>query len=149
MDFHLDALLKLPNVTVFTYRQEAEVIILKLNLLNEGISCPHCQTYTDELNQNRPIMVKDLAICGQPVYLQVPRRQFYCCSCGKYSTERLDWMEMGRNYTKRYETYIYEKVKELTVEQVSRSEGISPEEVQGIFQRISRAKKKIGVVQNG
>lgn len=149
MDFHLDALLNLPKVTVFTYRQETEFIILKLHLLNEGISCPHCQTYTDELNQNRPIMVRDLAICGQPVYLQVPRRQFYCCSCGKYSTERLNWMEMGRNYTKRYENYIYEKVKELTVEQISRSEGISPEEVQGIFRRISRTKKKIGVVQNG
>lgn len=59
MDFHLDALLNLPNVTVFTYRQETEFIILKLALLNKGIFCPHCQTYTDELNQNRPIMVRD------------------------------------------------------------------------------------------
>jgi transposase len=51
-------------------------------------------------------------------------------------------MEMGRNYTWRYELYIYEKVKELAVEQVSRTEGISPEKIQIIFQRISRIKKK-------
>lgn len=51
---------------------------------------------------------------------------------------------MGRNYRKRYELYIYEKVKELTVEQTSRSEKISPEEVQGIFRRISRTKKRLG-----
>ncbi|HEY9852594.1 MAG TPA: transposase family protein [Leptolyngbyaceae cyanobacterium] len=107
MDFHLDALLNLPNVTVFSYRQESDLIILQLELLNQGIKCPHCQTYTDDLNQNRPILVKDLAICGQKVYLQVPRRQFYCSSCARYSTERLDWMEMGHNYTKRYSAYIY------------------------------------------
>jgi transposase len=78
MDFHLDALLNLPNVTVFTYYQKEGFIILKLELLNEGIQCPHCQNYTDHLHQTRSILVRDLSIFGQSVYLQVPRRQFYC-----------------------------------------------------------------------
>ncbi|WP_226574392.1 helix-turn-helix domain-containing protein [Microseira wollei] len=90
--------------------------------------------------------VRDLAICGQEVYLQVPRRQFYCHHCSRYSTERLEWMEMGRKYTQRYELYIYEQVKQLATEQVSRNEGISAKEVQGIFHRISRRKKKIGAI---
>jgi transposase len=81
MDFHLDALLNLPNVTVFTCCQEPNFIILKLQFLNEGTVCPHCQTYTDDINQTRTIFVQDLAICGQEVYLQVPRRQFYCHHC--------------------------------------------------------------------
>ena len=82
-------------------------IILKLELLNEGINCPLCERYTDKLHQNRPILVRDLAICGQGVYLEVPRRQFNCQNCKKSPTERLSFKEMGRNYTIRYEHYIY------------------------------------------
>jgi transposase len=142
MDFHLDTLLNLPNITVFTCRHKLDCIILQLELLNEGIICPHCQEDTDDINQNRPILVRDLSIFGQAVYLQFPRRQFYCSGCQKYSTEQLCWMEMGRKYTQRYEEYIYEKVKELTVEQVSRTEQISAAQVERIFHRISRRKKK-------
>jgi transposase len=148
MDFHLDTLLKLPNVTVFTCRQKLDCIILQLELLNEEIICPHCQKYTDDINQNRPILVRDLSIFGQAVYLQVPRRQFYCPGCQKYSTERLSWMELGRNSTQRYEEYIYEKVKDLPIEQVSKNEGISPEKIEIIFQRMSRIKKKTGEIPN-
>ncbi len=49
MDFHLDRLLNLPNITVFTCQEKEGFIILRLNLLNEGISCPHCQCYTDHI----------------------------------------------------------------------------------------------------
>ena len=144
MDFHLDNLLNLPDVTVFTTYQKEGFIILQLEFLKEGISCPHCQHYTDHLHQTRPILVRDLSICGQGVYLQVPRRQFYCSECKRFSTERLSFIEMKRNYTIRYEQYIYEKVKELTVEQVSHNEQLSPEQVQNIFQRLAVRKKKTG-----
>jgi transposase len=78
------------------------------------------------------------------VYLQVPRRQFYCPHCKKSPTERLNFLEMRRNYTRRYEEYIYERVKELTVEQVSQNEQLSAEQVDRIFQRVARLKKKTG-----
>ena len=120
------------------------MIILKLEFLNEGINCPHCQNYTDHLHQTRSILVRDLSIFGQSVYLQVPRRQFYCQKCQKSPTERLSFREMKRNYTSRYEQYIYEKVKELTVEQVSKNEQLSPEQVQNIFSRLATRKKKTG-----
>ncbi|NET59316.1 MAG: transposase family protein [Symploca sp. SIO2E6] len=141
MDFHLDSLLNLPNVTVFTHRQKSDYIILQLELLNDGIVCPHCQKYSDELNQNRPILVRDLSISGQSIYLQVPRRQFYCKYCRKYSTESLTWMEMGRHHTLRYEEYIYEKAKDMTVKQVSRNEGISIDTIELIVQRVNQRKK--------
>jgi transposase len=53
----------------------------------------------------------------------------------------------GRNYTKRYEEYIYERVKELTVEQVSYNEQLSGEQVQNIFSSIASSKKKTGHYQ--
>jgi transposase len=144
MDIHLDTLLGLPYATVFTCYQKAGFIILKLDLINEGINCHHCQTYTDKLHEDRPILVRDLSICGQKVYLQVPRRQFECPNCQKTSTERLSFLETRRRYTVRYEEYIYERVKELTAEQVSQNEDLSPKIVTSIFQRMASRKKRLG-----
>ena len=143
MDFHLNSLLNLPNITVLSCQQQEGLIFFSLDFLNNGILCPHCQTYTDNLHQTRPILVRDLSIVGQGVYLKVPRRQFICPHCGKYPTELLEWIGPRRNYTKRYEEYIYEKVKELTVEQVSKTEQLSPEQVQNIFSREASKKKRL------
>jgi transposase len=147
MDFHLDHLLNLSYVTVSSCQQQERFIFLQLDFINDGILCPYCQTYTDNLHQTRPILVRDLSICGQGVFLKVPRRQFICSHCGKYPTERLEWRENRRNYTKRYEEYIYEKVKEVTVEQVSQNEQLSRDQVQNIFSKQASLKKKIGECQ--
>ncbi|NES87101.1 MAG: ISL3 family transposase, partial [Moorea sp. SIO2B7] len=102
---------------------------------------PHCQTYTDNLHQTRPILVRDLSICGQGVFLKVPRRQFICPHCGKYPTEGLEGIDIRRNYTKRYEEHIYEKVKELTIEQVSKAEQLSHKQVKIFFLNKPHFKK--------
>lgn len=144
MDFHLDALLNLPDVTVFTGYGQEGFTFLQLNFLNPQVNCNYCQYSTDNIHQERPILVRDLSICGRGVYLKISRRQIYCQSCQKYSTETLDFVEKGRNYTNRYEEYIYERVKELTVEQVSHHEKLSAEQVKNIFSRIANRKKKTG-----
>ncbi len=143
MDFHLDSLLNFPDVTVISCQQQEEWIILKLEFLNEGITCPHCQKYIDDIHQTRSILVRDLGIFGQVVYLSVPRRQFYCRYCKKYPTERLEFVDQRRNYTIRYEEYIYERAKELTVEQVSKNEQLTTEQVQNIFSRIAKKKRLV------
>lgn len=134
-------------MTVITCQQQEGFIVLKLDFLNEGITCPHCQNYLDDIHQTRSILVRDLGIFGQVVYLNLPRRQFYCRHCKKYPTEPLDIGSKRRNYTIRYEEYIYEKVKELTVEQVSRNEQLSPEQVKNIFSRKAVQKKRNGQCQ--
>ena len=144
MDFYLDNLLSFPDVTVSSCQQQEGLILLTLDFLPEGIYCHHCQTYTDNLHQTRPILVRDLSILGQGVYLKVPRRQFICPNCGQYPTERLEWIKLGKKWTKRYEEYLYERVKELTVEQVAKNENLSPKQVQKIFSRQAELKKKTG-----
>ena len=81
----------------------------------------------------------------------MPRRKFYCDSCGKYPTEILDWVKKRRGYTCRYEEYIYSQVKQLTCEQVSKSEQLSPQQVKSIFSLIAERelKKKTGVHLDG
>jgi transposase len=148
MDFNLDSLLNLPNVTVFSYSTKLEFIILNLHLINEGITCPHCNNYTALIHQTRTKLVRDLSIFGRLVYLKVPRRQFYCGECKKSPTESLTWLNHHQRQTNRYQEYIYERVKELTVEQVSKNESIGRDAVQGIFHKVAQLKKKTGECLN-
>lgn len=79
----LNGLLNLPGVTVEGYSLLEGYISIHLSLLEPGIKCPRCGSQTKELHQVRPTLIRDLPSFGQPVYLKVPRRQFYCRSCQK------------------------------------------------------------------
>ncbi len=89
MDFYLDTLVNLPYVTVEGCEKLEEYVCLHLKLLNLGITCAHCQSYTEEVHQDRPILVRDLSICGQGVYLKVLRRQLECINCGRIHHRKL------------------------------------------------------------
>ena len=74
MDFHRDSLLNIPNVTVFSCQEQEGYIILKLDFLNEGITCPHCHNYTDDIHQTRPILIR-LQIKYKIFFLELPREK--------------------------------------------------------------------------
>ena len=92
------------------------------------------------------MLVRDLPMSGHAIYLQIPRRQFYCPHCQRYFTERLSFMDWERRYTQRYECAVYERVKATTINQVSREEGLSWDQVKGIFDHKFRQEKKTGDV---
>ncbi|MCY7324025.1 MAG: ISL3 family transposase [Phormidesmis sp. CAN_BIN36] len=141
MSFHLDYLLDLPGVSVETCSCIENQFALQVRIVADGINCPHCERFTKELHQNRPILVRDLSTFGKAVYLKVPRRQFYCRNCQRYATEVLPWMDWKRHHTKRYEEYVYQRIKVSTIEQVSREEGLGVEEIKGIFDHVSAQRK--------
>ncbi len=143
MSFHLDYLLDLPGVRVETCTQVEGKISLGLSILSEGMVCHHCKNYTEKLHQNRPILVRDLPVFGRPVYLTVPRRQFYCPNCQRYPTEKIDFLDVKRRHTQRYEQNIYERVQQSNMEQIGREEGLSYDEIKGIFDQVSKLKKNI------
>jgi transposase len=144
MDFHLDNLLNLPNVIADSYSSTLDAVVINIQLVNAGINCPSCHQYICQLHQNRPILVRDLSVFGRIVYLKVPRRQFYCYNCKKLPTESFSWLNKQQRQTNRYQEYIYEKVKELTVKQVSENEKMSEDAVQDIFHKVASSKKKLG-----
>jgi len=137
---HLDDLLDLPNVRIEGHTQTEGIITLKLEMISDGIVCPHCGIYTDQLHQNRPVLVRDLSIFGRPTYLYLPRRQFYCSECQKYSTETLEFVDGKRRHTQRYEEDIYQRVQVSNMEQVGREEGLKYDEIKGMFDHV-RSKK--------
>lgn len=85
-----------------------------------------------------------MSVFGRPVYLKIPHRRFYCHSCQHYVSEQLDFIDWRRRQTRRYQEYIYERVKETTVIQVSREENLTENQVQSIFNFLSTpiSKKK-------
>ena len=143
MSFHLDYLLALPGVRVETCTQVDGKIFLGLSILSERIVCHYCKNSTEKLHQNRPVLVRDLSVFGRPVYLKIPRRQFYCPSCQRYPTERIDFLDIKRRQTQQYEQNIYERVKQSSMEQIAREEGLSYDEIKGIFEQVNKSKKKL------
>lgn len=133
MENHLNLILGLPKVTVREFTMLEDGICLKIKLTNLGTHCPSCKNFTTEINQNRPILVRDLPCFDKVTYLQVPRRQFYCRHCQKYFTEKLPWIEWKRRHTLRYEKNVFERVKSSNIATVALVEGLSYDEVQGIF----------------
>ena len=141
-----------------------DAIVVKLQLVNAGINCPNCTEYISQVHQTRSVLVRDLSIFGQVVYLKVPRRQFYCSTCKKSPTEPLLLTNRKQRQTNRYQEYIYERVsvagdpprKELTVKQVSENEKMcvageprrSEDAVQDIFHKVASSKKKVGDILN-
>ncbi|MEG4228775.1 ISL3 family transposase [Microcoleus sp. N9_A2] len=143
MDFYLDYILDLPGVKVESCTQIEGKILLGLRILGEGMVCHHCQNYTEQRHQNRPILVRDLPVFGRSVYLKIPRRQFYCPTCQRYPTEKIDFLDIKRRHPQRYEQNIYERVKQSNMEQIGREEELSYHEIKGIFDQVNKAQKKI------
>ena len=149
MDFYLDTLLHLPYITVDGCHEVDGTIFLKLKCLNETLQCPHCGATVERINQSEMMLIRDLPVFGKRVYLQVPRRQFHCLSCGKFCTERLTFVSWRHHQTQRYEQAIYEQVKQSSLEAVSRNEGLGIATVRAIFEeQAQRALKKLNDCPN-
>ncbi|MGB8698888.1 MAG: ISL3 family transposase [Thermosynechococcaceae cyanobacterium] len=133
MDFYINAILDLPNATATSFAKQDNEVFLGIRFLNETGCCPHCGQMSENLTSKRTILVRDLPVFGKAVYLEIPRRQYYCTFCQKYFTENLSFVDLGRSYTGRYESYIYKRVQVTSIEQVSREEELSWDQVKGIF----------------
>ena len=91
--------MNLPNVIADSYANRLDAIVVKLQLVNAGINCPNCSEYISQIHQTRSVLVRDLSIFGQVVYLKVPRRQFYCTNCRTSPTESLSWLNKKQRQT--------------------------------------------------
>ena len=121
--------------------QEAEIHV-HVRMGAESAICPRCHRVSSELHQNNSVrVIRDLPLSGKPCYLHVRRRRFWCPHCNLPFAEPLEFIDPYRNYTKRYESHIYELVRQNTISYVEGLEGLSYEIVEGIF--LQEAKRRI------
>jgi len=86
------------------------------------------------------VLVKDLPAEGNPIYLRVPRRQFYCARCQRYLTERLSGLTANADILADMNQIFTSSGSSL--EKVSREENLSFDEIEGIFNHVSKQHLK-------
>ncbi|OPF18611.1 ISL3 family transposase [Microcystis aeruginosa KW] len=134
----LDKFLNLKGTCIQGYLHLENIgIVCRIESKNQKAICPRCGLESDKLHQNHRYLVKDLPISGQPVYLQVNRRQFKCDNCQKPLSEELDFVANKRTYTKRLAANILEQLKEGDILNVSRINDVTEEEIQRMIEDIA------------
>jgi transposase len=127
----LSELLHLKGIKVIEERQHEGIgIILNVQAENQDSICPRCGTKSQQLHQNHRYLVKDLPLSGQPVYLEVNRRQFKCKKCCKPFSEDLDFVNKRRTYTKRLAQDIVRQVLEHEPHSIAKRSHVTMEEIE-------------------
>lgn len=127
----LTELVNLEGVKVTNYIQHEGVgIILHLSSERDEAICTRCGNLSHKIHQNHRYLVKDLPLMGQPVYLEINRRQFKCKICNKPFSEQLDFVKARRKYTNRLANNIVGQVLENDIKSVAERNNVTPEEIE-------------------
>jgi transposase len=129
----LTQLLSIPNYKVVGVEMADDTITLDIESTLDGAECPRCGTYCTDLHENHPRTVRDLPISGKACYLRFVRRRFFCSHCRDPFSESLSFVQERRDYTKRYQAWIFHQVKENNITAVQRLEGLTYDQIESIF----------------
>lgn len=145
----LTELLGLPNVRVIHYQLVgAERINLFIESTLPAGLCPACQQICLSVHETgAPQAIRDLALWQRQCWLRYAPRRFKCPTCADTFVERVVWREPGSAYTVRYEQAVYARTRQETVAQVARSEGLTEESVQSLFERWAKKTSPSGVTR--
>ena len=138
----LTELLDLKHVRVTKYQLKgSNGIEVKVESSLKAAICPECQSPSDRVHEVSPEQkLRDLSIWQRRCWLLYQPRRFKCERCQNTFVERVGWREGGLNYTVRYETFLYERVRRETMAQVAKDEGLSEDIVAGVFARLAKKK---------
>ncbi|WP_146027838.1 ISL3 family transposase, partial [Cylindrospermopsis raciborskii] len=81
----------------------------------------------------------------KPVFLKINRRQFKCHKCKKVFSEKLDFVDKSKGYTKRLATNIVEQVLNSNIHSVAKRNDLSDEEVESMLKRQVAQIQKINL----
>lgn len=145
----LSDLLGLPNVQGTHYQLVgAERINLFIESTLPAGVCPACQQICLTVHETgAPQFIRDLALWQRQGWLRYAPRRFKCPTCADTFVERVVWGEPGAGYTTRYEQAVYARTRQESIAQVARSEGLTEEAVQGIFERGAKKTSRPGVIR--
>ena len=136
----LTQLLDLAPYQVVGVEMQEDRLILDIASSQGDAVCPRCGQRCIDLHQNHQRMVRDLPLSGKACYLRFVRRRFWCARCGRPFSERLDFVGEYRDYTRRYEAWIFQQVRENNITSVQRLESLSFDQVESIFLTEARAR---------
>ena len=139
----LTEILNLESVRVTRYENLSQVgLILHTEVLSKEAKCTRCGKNSQRIHQNHRYLIKDLPISGQPVYLEINRRQFKCSVCKKPFSEELNWVKKRRKYTSRLATEIIRQVLADDIKTVAQNNDVSTEEIETMLKDKAREMKQ-------
>ena len=136
----LTQLLDIPNYKVVGVETTEDTITFDIESTLHGANCSRCGAYCTDLHQNHDRIVRDLPISGKACYLRFVRRRFFCSHCRDPFSEYLGFVGERRDYTSRYQAWIFEQVKENNITAVQRLEGLTYDQIESIFLTEARAR---------
>jgi transposase len=119
-----------------TTHKGAIEITLKSTL--EGTHCHRCEhPITTFYDYDRLLRLRHLPILGKDVYIKVRLPRYQCDRCDKHpkTTQRPEWHKKRSSFTRPYEENILLSSINSTQTDVSRKEGITEAQVEGIMNR--------------
>ncbi len=97
--------------------------------------CSHCGSKTKDVHSNTHRKIRDLSITDKEVWLDANYRKIYCPNCGTVRVEKQDYTGLYMRMTKRYERYIFDLCKKLTIAEVAEDNGLDWKTVKEIDKR--------------
>lgn len=135
----LTELLNIQGIKVTQMSQVPGIgIILQVESIYRESHCHHCGTKSNKLHQNHRYVVKDLSWGEQPVFLEINRRQFKCKKCGKPFSEKLDFVNNRRTYTKRLANTTIKSVLSSDIHSVAKQGLVTTEEIERMLSDASQ-----------
>ena len=129
----LTQLLDIPNYHVISAEIETDKITLDIESTSQTTACPHCGKTSKTLHERHRRMIRDLPISGKPTYLRFIRRRFFCDDCHRAFSESLGFVDERRDYTRRYQHWIFLQVRENNISAVRRVEQLTYDQIESIF----------------
>ena len=134
MKFPVEEILNLPEMKVLDCQEiEGIGIVITIEKSVNYCSCPACGKITQSIHQNHWRMIHDLPWSEKTVLLKINRRQFKCHKCKKVFSERLDFVEKNKGYTKRLAVDIVQQVLDSNIHSVAERNDLSDEEIESML----------------
>jgi transposase len=134
MKFPIDQILNLPEMKVLDCQEiEGMGIIITIEKSVNYSTCPSCRKITHSIHQNHWRMIHDLSWSERTVLLKINRRQFKCHKCKKVFSEKLNFVDSSKGYTKRLAAQIIQQVLNSNIHSVAERNDLSDEEVESML----------------
>jgi transposase len=134
MKFNVEEILNLPDMKVLDCQEiEGIGIVITIEKSVNYCSCPTCGGITKSIHQNHWRTIHDLPWSEKTVLLKINRRQFKCHKCNKVFSEKLDFVEKNKAYTKRLAVDIVQQVLDSNIHSVAGRNDLSDEEVESML----------------
>jgi transposase len=103
--------------------------LIALGRRSKKTCCGECGAVQHGWHNSESKLVRDLSCGDMQIYLEIQFRHLFCQTCGKVTSEGLEWLADNGLYTKRFANYVQERCHYESVESVATDLDLDPDTV--------------------